>query len=151
LENLKRLYIITKNNVEKQKISKKYNDLYNKYKNLIDSNELNHANDNNKKHHANDNNKNVLPSVRSKKTRKSNNKCRVNYKIRNDGIYSLPNDLRGLPNNKWGGNKPSSLTKVKGTFGAANAGRSLQPAEYAADAQRYIDASNDLVAKSNTP
>lgn len=41
--------------------------------------------------------------------------------------YSLPEDLRGPSNNRWGGHKRSSLTKVKGTFGPASKVREVSP------------------------
>lgn len=90
-----------------------------------------------KKNHANDNNKDVESNVKSKKSRKSSKNPPVNYKIRNDGIYSLAEDERGFSNNKWGGHKPSSITKVKGTFGAASDVRSVSPAVWAQVQKRY--------------
>ena len=53
-------------------------------------------------------------------------------------MEDLPYDLRGLPNNKWGGHKTSKLCGFKGsTYGAASKGTKLTQEQLEALAKKH--------------
>lgn len=62
-------------------------------------------------------------------------------------VGDLAANIRGLPNNKWGGHRNTSLS-AKGTFGPASEGRVLQPNEWAVDEKRYLEKMRELDEKA---
>lgn len=75
----------------------------------------------------------------------SNNKNRKSAKR----VKHLPSNIKGLPNNRWGGHKDSNLN-AKGTFGPANKGRIVPPIEWKHLEEEYLKKSEECMKRDKS-
>ena len=79
-----------------------------------------------------------MTNKKSKKKTKKSNRKHDKPRFKEERVQELPYDLRGLPNNRYGGHQTSRLRGFKGsTYGAASNGTKLTQEQLEAFAKKH--------------